>query len=215
MTNRRQFVHAGIAASLGGALATIFPLRAGADTRRDNAEAALPLYLTVFDDRFADSVRFGRAVAHQGIATHAIHGDVTNLWYRDLHPRWMEGAVPIAGLTTHGPLFCLERLAWDHDMRVVYRGAHRWLPDGTIEHELESSARAPAVVRNRLSGLDSWPAEIASLITSIGSPAVPIPMTGPGVERARGVSRCSKPGGELDRPLYSWAIAPRIRPARS
>jgi hypothetical protein len=24
-------------------------------------------------------------------------------------------------LTAHGPLFCLERLAWDHGMRVIAR----------------------------------------------------------------------------------------------
>jgi hypothetical protein len=43
---------------------------------------------------------------------HAIRGDITDLWFHDLDLRWKQGPAPIAGLTTHGPLFCLERLAW-------------------------------------------------------------------------------------------------------
>jgi hypothetical protein len=27
-------------------------------------------------------------------------------------------------MTTHGPLFCLERWAWDHGLRVVARTEH-------------------------------------------------------------------------------------------
>ena len=43
------------------------------------------------------------------------------LLYRDLSQRWKAGAVAIAGVTTHGPLFCLERWGWDHGLRLAYR----------------------------------------------------------------------------------------------
>ena len=52
---------------------------------------------------------------------HGIRGDITDLWFHDLDPQWKKQPVAIAGLTAHGPLFCLERLAWDHGMRVVSR----------------------------------------------------------------------------------------------
>jgi hypothetical protein len=41
-----------------------------------------------------------------------------------LRAAWTKQPVAIAGLTAHGPLFCLERLAWDHGMRVVFRAEH-------------------------------------------------------------------------------------------
>jgi hypothetical protein len=52
---------------------------------------------------------------------HGFDGDITNIWYHDLQPRWQKAPAAIAGLTAHGALFCLERLAWDVGMRVVAR----------------------------------------------------------------------------------------------
>ena len=51
-------------------------------------------------------------------------GDMTRFWYDDLYHRWRQAPVAIAGLTAHGALFCLERLAWEKRMRVVYRREH-------------------------------------------------------------------------------------------
>lgn len=80
-----------------------------------------PFYKVIFDHRFPASVEFGSEMANMGAAVHGIHGDITDLWFHDLDHRWKQGPAPIAGLTEHGPLFCLERLAWDHGMRVLSR----------------------------------------------------------------------------------------------
>jgi hypothetical protein len=45
-------------------------------------------------------------------------GDMTRFWYDDLYHRWRQGPAAIAGLTGHGPLFCLERLGWEQRLRV-------------------------------------------------------------------------------------------------
>ncbi len=75
----------------------------------------------IFDERFPASVAFGEEWKARGAAVHAIRGDITDLWFHDLDLQWKKRPVAIAGLTAHGPLFCLERLAWDRGMRVVSR----------------------------------------------------------------------------------------------
>ena len=79
------------------------------------------LHLAIFDHRFAAGRQFAKSSEARGIATRPIANDVTSLWYSELHPLWKQQPVAIAGLTTYGALFCLERLAWDHGMRVLHR----------------------------------------------------------------------------------------------
>jgi hypothetical protein len=119
MLSRRDVVFGGIAVAT-------FPVFADAVGTRSPAgetlgRPALPLYKVVYDERFPASVDFGRKALARGFAVHAIRGDMTDLWYHDLHPKWKTGPAAIAGLTAHGPLFCLERLSWDFGMRVSFR----------------------------------------------------------------------------------------------
>jgi hypothetical protein len=115
MASRREFLHAGLAASL-----LPVAVSAGASALQAS-EPAVPFYKVVFDERFPASVAFGQEWRERGANVHAITGDITDLWFHDLDPRWKQGPAPIAGLTAHGPLFCLEHLAWDHGMRVISR----------------------------------------------------------------------------------------------
>jgi hypothetical protein len=138
MASRREFLQAGIAASM-------LPLAASAaidPAGQPNAEA-LPFYKVIFDERFPASVAFGGRMKRQGAAVHAIQGDITDLWFHDLDARWKQGPAAIAGMTAHGALFCLERLAWDHGMRVVYRLEHAASPDSLAEDALISWVIAP------------------------------------------------------------------------
>ncbi len=84
----------------------------------------IPFYKVIFDHRFQASREFGGEMEKLGAKVHGIHGDITDLWFHDLYHRWKEGPAPIAGMTAHGPLFCLERLAWDRGMRVLSRTEH-------------------------------------------------------------------------------------------
>jgi len=112
MNSRREFLQAGLAASL-------IPVVGSAS---EASHAPLPYYKVIVDERFPASVAYGEELKARGAAVHAIRGDITDLWYHDLDLRWkQQGPAAIAGLTAHGPLFCLERLAWDHGMRVVSR----------------------------------------------------------------------------------------------
>ncbi len=143
MINRRTFVQHSVAGSVtalvGGisVLARATTSEASRETDGLLADGLLrdnrfKLHVAVFDRRFAAGRRFALSSETRGIATRAIAGDVTSLWYSELHPLWnarnkdrsVQYPVAIAGLTTYGPLFCLERLAWDHDMRVMHRQEH-------------------------------------------------------------------------------------------
>ena len=110
MANRREFIQTGIAAS-------VLPVLAAAKELLPQSQ----FYKVIFDHRFPASREFAAEMEKLGAPVCGIHGDITDLWFHDLYHRWKQSPAPIAGMTAHGPLFCLERLAWDHGMRVLYR----------------------------------------------------------------------------------------------
>ncbi len=111
MASRREFLQAGLAVSL-------LPVVGSAS---EASNPPVPFYQVIADQRFPSSLAFGEEWRARGATVHSMHGDITDLWFHDLDHQWKKQPVPIAGLTAHGPLFCLERLAWDHGMRVVSR----------------------------------------------------------------------------------------------
>jgi predicted methyltransferase len=124
MISRRQILQSGLAAtSLPLVAGLSFAPLASAQARALEHPA---LYKVLFDQRFAASREFGREALWQGQSVQAFNGDITNVWYHDLHPRWKHGPAAIAGFTAHGALFCLERLAWDVGMRVTHRAEQRF-----------------------------------------------------------------------------------------
>ncbi|HEX5047455.1 MAG TPA: hypothetical protein VFX89_10065 [Gammaproteobacteria bacterium] len=204
MTNRREFLQIGIAASA-------LPLAAQAARASEPlgwlgaaAPPSVPLYKAVYDSRFAVSVAFAGRAEALGVAVHAIEGDMTRLWYDDLYHRWRNGPVAIAGLTAHGPMFCLERLAWDSGMRVVFRAEHAPL-DGTLEHRVEGPVAMLGDARGAVTER-AWGARFADLVTRCPS----------GRAELGSFSACAPAaadGAASTEPLYTWVIAPARRAA--
>ena len=197
MASRREFLQMGVAA-----LALPISARAALSTPSsilDGDPAATPLYRVVFDERFSSSRAFAEEAERLGMSVHGIKGDMTDLWYHDLYARWKKEPVAIAGLTAHGPIFCLERLAWDHRMRVVFRADHRYRSDGSIEHALSG----PASMLRQASALSidtDWTSQVASLVTrcpAIRSQSSQSNVIGPTVKHADDPEH-----------LISWIIAP-------
>jgi hypothetical protein len=128
VTNRRQFLLSGLAAS--AAAAGALPVwRAAAKTAEVPATIgtvarSLNLERFIFDNRFAESVEAARVAAARGVVLAATAGDLTSLWYHDLDLRWKRAPMTLAGMTTRGNLFVLETLAADRGMRVVSRRDH-------------------------------------------------------------------------------------------
>ncbi len=125
MLTRRDLLQASAAIS-------VLPWAAQAAT---GPAARAPSFHTVlFDARFPEARRFAADAAHLRMNVRSFDGDITNVWFHELAPVWRSIAssgravatadMAIAGLTQYGALFCLERLAWDAGMRVVYRAEH-------------------------------------------------------------------------------------------
>jgi hypothetical protein len=123
---RREFLQTGLVASL---LPWAIPGTALA-LDDDIAHDVPGLYKVVVDIRFAAGAAFADDADRLGASLVRITGDITDFWFHDLSLRWKQSPVPIAGLTGHGPLFCLERFAWDHGLRVVVRREHERLGNG-------------------------------------------------------------------------------------
>jgi hypothetical protein len=197
MTNRREFLQIGIAA-------TTLPLATQAVRAANLADASadhVPLYKVLYDLRFPESVAFARRAATLGVDVHAIEGDMTRFWYDDLHHRWQRGPAAIAGLTAHGPLFCLERLAWDQGMRVVLRAEHKFAGSTCVAHELNGPI-AMLHVTSRPETND-WPDRMADLVTQCPRGRAEIAST---------VRSSNIPAtGVHEDSLYSWVIAPASR----
>lgn len=159
--------------------------------------AATPLYRVVVDTRFEESIAFGEEAQRLGTTISTTQGDVTRLWYEELQPRWRQSPAAIAGLTAHGPLFCLERWAWDYGMRVVFRADHQRRSDGRIQHFVSRAEAQQPLARELALAGGTYPIEVARAVHHCprGSYQVISPS---GVQ-------C---GAEDPEPLISWAIAP-------
>ena len=110
MPNRREFLQAGIAASL---LPLLSPKALSAPGPR-------AFDMVIFDQRFPQARDFAQRAREARLDCVAIEGDITHLYFHDLSLRWHRGPTTIAGLSTKASLFCLEMLARDRGMRLAH-----------------------------------------------------------------------------------------------
>ena len=189
MTSRRDLLKVGLTAS------ALLPVGARASLLETRAPV-ISLYKVLYDTRFAASVAFARRAAARGIAAHAMMGDMTSFWYHDLYHRWRQEPVAIAGITAHGALFCLERLAWEQRMRVVYRGEHAAAAGDRIAHRFEGPAQLVAAAAEATVDA-AWPSALADVVVECPR----------GREEAT-IARSSTMRVDAAEPLFSWVIAP-------
>lgn len=202
MPSRREVLQIGVTA------ATTWPLASTAAHATGGSWAELdllPIYKVVFDRRYADSIRFAERAAALGLATAAIEGDMTRVWYEDIHHEWQRRPIAIAGLTAHGPLFCFEQLGRDSGLRVAFRAEHQRAQHDEPSHALSG----PGPLLDACAELDRagsrWPAVMADAVASCP--------TGRWQMRA---ARAATPNAAWradarNVKLYTWIIAPTLR----
>src|SRR5687767_256444 len=98
MTNRREFLQIGVAASAWPLVA-----RAAHAAGIDDVRGLVPISAVVYDTRFLESTAFAARSATLGLPVHPIAADMTRLWYEEIYHRWRKEPAAIAGLTTYGP----------------------------------------------------------------------------------------------------------------
>jgi hypothetical protein len=143
MVNRRSVLKIG-AATVAGVLVKMPVSGRNATPARTHSA----FERVVFDDRFAESQAFATELERAGAVTSAIRGDVAKLWYDDLRVHLRENRLPFAGLTDRAALFCLEELARDVGMRVIFRADHIIDRNGHAQHTAVGPASLVAVARN-------------------------------------------------------------------
>ena len=102
----------------------------------------------VFDERYDECLVFARELEYRGVLTRGIRNDVAALWYEDLRPQLRQTSLPFAGLTDRAALFCLEELARDVGMKVLYRIDRTVEQDGRVRHDVTGSAAVVEAARN-------------------------------------------------------------------
>jgi len=143
MVNRRSVLKIG-AATVAGVLVKV-PV---SERNLASTRAHLASHRAVFDERFAECRGFAAELHNAGVFTSAIRGDVAKLWYDDLRVHLRENRLPVAGLTDRAALFCLEELARDVGMRVIFRADHIIDQNGHTQHTAVGPASLVAVARN-------------------------------------------------------------------
>jgi hypothetical protein len=143
MVNRRSVLKIG-AATVAGVLGKV-PVSGGNLSR---GRAYIAFHRAVFDERFAECRAFAAELRSAGVFTSAIRGDVADLWYDDLRVQLSETRLPVAGLTDRAALFCLEELARDVGMRVIFRADHIIDQNGHTEHTPVGPASLAAGIRS-------------------------------------------------------------------
>ncbi len=195
MIDRRRFLQVGSAGVLATAVGGTSSFLEPAST------ASFRPHVAMVDTRFPESVRFGAELSRNGVALHETRGDVTALWYVHLHPLWKQRPAAIAGLSGYGPMFCLERLAWDHGMRMIFRGEHRPLPHNAVEHRLAAVPARNAVLAPLA---HDWPKDLAARVLAL-DPSLPTS----GLAEQRSITAARSAKRTTNETLYSWVIAPR------
>jgi len=200
MYNRRTFLQVSAAASsvpLIGIAAKAWPALAA-----DPSPGRVSLYKLVYTEDHPAALAFGRAAGAAGLPAQAIGRDVTALWYQDLYHRWRQGPAAIAGMTPARVAFCLQTLAQDFGMRMVFRAQHTPLRTGGLEHRLTG----PRSVLARAGLLDTgegWSTGAAALVRDC-----PAELSSQGTGAL--TSDCAS-GFAFREPLVSWVLAPVSR----
>jgi len=198
MTDRRTFLKTGITALALPAIArNAFSLPLALPAEKPSY---IVPYKIIYDDRYQDSVLFAEESNKLGAAVHAIKGDVTDLWYNDLYHEWKKGPAAIMGMTTEDALFCLQILAQDQRMHVVFRVEHNYLPGNQIEHVISGTSQVPHEIADLADIGPAWSIRMSNVLMEYPD------------ERTR--KNETKIITRLDRPvteqhsLVTWVIAP-------
>jgi hypothetical protein len=196
MSNRRHFLQT-------AAAATLIPFTTCVSLAATDAGATIRPRLIVAEIRWAAAAAFAAEAGIRGIPVRAIDGDVTALWYNELDALWRARPVPIAGLTARPALFCLEQLAWDHGMRVVYHAEHRQRADNTCTHLAHMPIRGLSTEELDAQA-EQWSGHVASVLARLDATSAV----------ARGPSAaCTAAAGNETTTVFSWMISPVVRSA--
>jgi hypothetical protein len=206
MPTRRQFMRQAIVSSVTVCSPAAHAMLAGfrrpseASSRDGGPDEPYQFFRVLFDNTSPEGAAFGTEAAARGAATRAVGVDLGSLWMHEIEPQWKHCPAAIAGLTSGPHLFCLELLARDYGMGVVYRMRHEISASDHCRHIITG----PAV-------LSSWTDQLATTGRDWARRAASLAMDCPSAVDPRrnldlvDLASCS---ALAERSLFSWVIAP-------
>jgi hypothetical protein len=206
MPTRRQFMRHAIVSSVTVCSPAAHAMLAGfrrtseASSRDGGPDEPYQFFRVLFDNTSPEGAAFGTEAAARGAATRAVGVDLGSLWMHEIEPQWKHCPAAIAGLTSGPHLFCLELLARDYGMGLVYR----------VRHEIGASDHCGHVVAGP-PVLSSWTDQLEATGRDWARHAAALAMDCP---RALGPCRdldlvdLTTRSGLTEHSLYSWVIAP-------
>ncbi|HLF11740.1 MAG TPA: hypothetical protein VJA26_11045 [Gammaproteobacteria bacterium] len=197
MASRRELMQYALAVS---ALAAV-PLARSAS--RVAAPEHHSLFKVIVDRTLDGSAAFAAEAARRSAPVQMLGSDIGSVWINEIEPHLRNRPAAIAGFTGGAPLFCLELLARDYGMRVVYRAEHSPCADGRMAHSVtgaDALADWAGVLR---SAKWRWSTVAAELATTCPREVQPSPNTALlDLSERPGIARQSQ---------FSWLIAPYAR----
>lgn len=191
MATRRDFMIAMAAATAGGMTSQAASGFTPAPTHLDRF---------LLDRTHSQAAGFAGRARSAGAQIHEICGDATPLWRRVLDPGIGGKGQSFAGLTCPTALFCLERMAWDRGMRVMFRIDHARDSEGRWRHI--SAAPISDVMLNKLmADGDGFGRAAFDILVASGA------YWGD----ATNAAPLSGASSQATAPLTSWVIAPLAR----
>jgi hypothetical protein len=205
MPTRRQFMRHAIVSSVTVCSPAAHAMLAGfhrtSEARlRGSADEPYQFFRVLFDNTSAEGAAFGAEAAARGAATRAVDIDLGSLWMHEIEPQWKNRPAAIAGMTSGPHLFCLELLARDYGMGLVYR----------VRHEIGASDHCGHIVAGP-PVLSSWTNQLTATGRDWARRAAALAIDCPGTLRPSrdfdlvDLASCS---ALAQRSLFSWVIAP-------
>lgn len=183
----------------GHAMLAGFGRTSEARSRHGGPDGPYQFFRVLFDNTSPEGTAFGTEAAARGAATRAVGVDLGSLWMHEIEPQWTNQPAAIAGLTSGPHLFCLELLARDYGMGLVYRLRHEISGSDHCRHVITGPAALSSWTDQLTAGVRDWPRHVAALAMECPSslhPSKDLDLVD--------LANCSA----VERPLFSWVIAP-------
>jgi hypothetical protein len=123
--------------------------------------------------------------------------DLGPLWINELEPQLKRERIALAGFTNAATLFCLELLARDYGVGVVYRIEHQINRGGTVRHRLIGPQSLAHWEQTLAQAGPLWPAVAADV-------AITCP---PGLAASPDIGAAATPVLDRQSSGFSWVMA--------
>jgi len=192
MVTRRAFLQGSVAVSAGAAML-------GAEPTLASWLQGGGRVVAVVDQRIGAGRQFSEALEAAGVPVQRDQHDPVRVLTR-LSEELAPGGYTVIGLTQMATALVAERTGTDNGLRLAWRGEHRLLPDGQLQHAVRGSSLVASQSQLGLAD-DDWGYSLGRYL--IGAPL------GEMSSEQRFTAAVARPAQQAGY-LVSWVLTPRV-----